>query len=65
MGQNISFFGVLIRLMACMFFGILAGFTGLFFFYLISVLTLVVALSGYDPLVHMLKGKSAQSEPYI
>lgn len=61
MGHNITFLGVLIRLVACMFFGILAGFTGMFFFYIVSVVTLVIALSGYDPLVHFLKGRVTNS----
>lgn len=51
---NLSIVGIILRLIAGMLWAILAVYTGVFFLFGIAMLSVVMALTGYDPVLDLI-----------
>ncbi len=51
MKYNLSVLGIVVRLAAAMSWALLSAYTENFVFYIVAVITLVMSLTGYDPVL--------------
>lgn len=55
MGYNLTFFDIILRLVAVMLFALLSWATGMFIFYIIGMTALVTAMTGFCPFGSVVK----------